>query len=367
MLSCALLGLGITFILTPWIIRLCQHRETGNPLRELHHTHQTPVSRLGGLALISAFLVTAAVVAACYSSGGHDLTIQGMVAFGSVGMFLLGFADDLRPIGARKKFFLQILIAATVYYFGIRIEQFKDPFTGTIYFLGAWGGPITILWLVAITNLINLIDGADGLAAGISLMLMVLLAYVGNAAQNIGLLAAGMAGALLGFLYYNFPPARIYMGDGGAYFLGFLIAVLSIVSSHKGTVVAALIAPLFVLALPILDTFLAIVRRGLKGLPVFRPDRRHLHHRLAEIGYSRRKVVLIVYRHHSGAVVDGLWRLLVARTMGADSDGSVGAGVAVVCPQVEFQPRVVFGGSRAGQLARHAPADPICAVIESLV
>jgi UDP-GlcNAc:undecaprenyl-phosphate GlcNAc-1-phosphate transferase len=145
------------------------------------------------------------------------------------------------------------------------------------------------------TNLINLIDGADGLAGGICLMLMALLAYVGHQSGSFELLAAGMAGALLGFLWFNFPPARIYLGDGGAYFLGFLIGLLAILSSHKGTVFAALAAPLFVLALPIVDTALAILRRGLRGLPIFRPDRRHIHHHLLDMGLSRRKVVLYLY------------------------------------------------------------------------
>jgi UDP-GlcNAc:undecaprenyl-phosphate GlcNAc-1-phosphate transferase len=148
-----------------------------------------------------------------------------------------------------------------------------------------------------LTNLINLIDGLDGLAGGIAFMLMCLLANVGMGVESTftTLLSAGMAGALLGFLYYNFPPAKIYMGDGGAYFLGFLIGILSIQNSHKGSVAAALIAPLFALALPILDVTLAILRRGLKGLPIFRPDRKHIHHCLVDFGLSRRRTVLVLY------------------------------------------------------------------------
>jgi UDP-GlcNAc:undecaprenyl-phosphate GlcNAc-1-phosphate transferase len=166
-----------------------------------------------------------------------------------------------------------------------------------VYDLGWWGSVLTVLWLAALTNMINLIDGIDGLAAGVALMLMGLMAYVGlgNEVQFTVLCAAGMFGALLGFLRYNFPPAKIYMGDGGAYFLGFLIAILSLVNSHKGTIVAALIAPLFALALPIVDVCLAIVRRGLKGLPIFRPDQSHIHHKLVGLGVSRRRTVLILY------------------------------------------------------------------------
>jgi hypothetical protein len=148
---------------------------------------------------------------------------------------------------------------------------------------------------VALTNLINLIDGVDGLAGGICLMLMILLTYVGSGTGSISLIAAGMAGALLGFLWFNFPPARIYMGDGGAYFLGFLVGCLTISSSQKGTILAALTAPLFVLALPILDTALAILRRGARGLPLFRADRNHIHHHLLDSGLSRRRVVLVTY------------------------------------------------------------------------
>ena len=126
-------------------------------------------------------------------------------------------------------------------------------------------------------------------------MLMTLLAYVGHESGSFELLVSGMAGALLGFLWFNFPPARIYLGDGGAYFLGFQIGLFALLSSNKGTVLAALVAPLFVLGLPIADTALAILRRGLRGLPIFRPDRRHIHHHLLEMGLSRRKVVLYFY------------------------------------------------------------------------
>jgi UDP-GlcNAc:undecaprenyl-phosphate GlcNAc-1-phosphate transferase len=152
------------------------------------------------------------------------------------------------------------------------------------------------LWLVAMTNLINLIDGIDGLAGGIGLMVMALLAYLGLAGNQVySLLAAGVAGSLVAFLRFNFPPARIYLGDGGAYFVGCLIGVLSIANAHKGTVAATLLAPLIALGLPIIDTALAIVRRGLKGLPVFRADRRHIHHRLLQSGFSRRDTVLVLY------------------------------------------------------------------------
>jgi len=203
--------------------------------------------------------------------------------------------DDLNPLGAKGKLMVQVLIASCVWFSGIGIMSFKIPFSGHLIHFGNWGIVFTIVWLVGITNLINVIDGVDGLAAGICLMLMVLLAYVGHQTGSFELIASGMAGALLGFLCFNFPPARIYLGDSGAYFLGFQIGFLALVGSHKGTIVAALVAPLFALAFPIVDMLLAILRRGVRGLPIFRPDRGHIHHRLLQMGFSRRKVVLSIY------------------------------------------------------------------------
>ena len=262
--------------------------------KELHQTHKASVPRLGGLGLAVAFvLVTAASFALVPPQPGNPRIVLGLA---SLAMFALGFWDDLSALGARKKLAGQILIALAAFYFGLKVDTFKNPLTGVVYELGGWSVFATVFWLVAMTNLINLIDGIDGLAAGISLMLMALLVYVGMHGQMFSLcIAMGMAGALIGFLYFNFPPAKIYLGDGGAYFLGFLIGGLTIENSNKGTIAAALIAPIFALALPILDTSFSIVRRGLKGLPLFRPDRRHIHHRLLHQGWSRRRTVLTLY------------------------------------------------------------------------
>src|SRR6266567_3976559 len=290
LISCGV-GMGIVFLLIPLILRNRSRFAQRAP--DLHHTHKTPIPRLGGLALAAAFLGVEAFVAVFFPEQG--MARERWVVMGSsLAMFGLGLWDDLRPLGAKRKLLCQLLIAAVVCSFGIGIQTFKIPFTGTIINLSAWGVLLTMLWLVAMTNLINLIDGVDGLAGGISLMLMALLAFVGYQ-HGFGLVACGMVGALLGFLWFNFPPAKIYLGDGGAYFLGFQIGLLTLVSSQKGTVVAALVAPLFVMALPIVDTTLAIVRRGLRGLPIFRPDRKHIHHRLMDMGLSRRKVVLSLY------------------------------------------------------------------------
>ena len=270
----------------------------GGRQRQFHQAPGEAVTRLGGLCLVASLLGTLIVESLLTPHGGLLDAPYPAIIVTALAMFAMGFWDDIRPLGARRKLILQVAIAATAWAWGIRVELYKSLlFTGTSREWGPWSLPVTVVWLVALTNLINLIDGIDGLAAGIGLMMMTLLACVGfEAGQYLSaLVATGMAGALLGFLYFNFPPATIYLGDGGAYFLGFLIGALSVANSHKATVAAALIAPIFALGLPIVDVFLAILRRGLNGLPIFRADRKHLHHRLLESGLSRRRTVLLLY------------------------------------------------------------------------
>ena len=288
-----LLGLMVASGSTLLVLRLFRTRKLGDRRPEAHHTHQAVIPRLGGIGLALAFAFAAGLFLA---GGGPDscrTETKNLLAT-ALAMFVLGLWDDLRPIGARRKLVGQILIASIAFFLGISITKITVPFSHNVLDLGLWAWPMTVLWLVATTNLINLIDGVDGLAGGICLMLMILLVVVGGG-SCVAWIAAAMIGALLGFLWFNFPPARIYLGDGGAYFMGFLIGGLTIISSQKGTILAALIAPLFVLALPILDTTVAILRRGLQGLPLFRPDRRHIHHRLLSSGISRRRLVLGAY------------------------------------------------------------------------
>ena len=288
------LGLVLASSILFLTLQLFHRYRLGERAKELHHTHHVAVSRLGGIGLAGAFAAIGAFFLGGDFPHAEKITCR-TIMIPALAMFALGLWDDLKPVGARRKLALQIAIATLAYLLGIKIVMVSVPFGSGSLDFGFWvSWPLTMLWLVAITNLINLIDGVDGLAGGICLMLMVLLTSVGDGG-SVSYLAAGMIGALLSFLYFNFPPARIYMGDGGAYFMGFLIACQTIVSSQKGTVFAALLAPLFVLALPILDTSLAILRRGMHGLPLFRPDRLHLHHRLLNEGISRRKVVLGAY------------------------------------------------------------------------
>lgn len=287
-------GLAVTLAVVPLILSRLAPLVAHLRDKQLHQAHGAPVPRLGGIALAVAFVVILVITFFVRDSQPSGTRI--ILGLSSLAMFGLGLWDDLIPLGAKKKLLGQIVIAVAAFYFGLRIEVVKNPFTGIEYSLGPWACVATVFWLIAMTNLINLVDGIDGLATGICLMLMCLLVYVSFAGQGAALcIATGMAGALIGFLRFNFPPARIYLGDGGAYFLGYLIGALTIQSSNKGTVAAALIAPIFALALPILDVTFSILRRGMKGLPIFRPDRSHIHHRLLQAGLSRRRAVLILY------------------------------------------------------------------------
>jgi UDP-GlcNAc:undecaprenyl-phosphate GlcNAc-1-phosphate transferase len=292
----AVMGGLVAWVVIPFILSRMGSLGRTEP-SQFHHTHTGATSRLGGLALAASFVVTSLLSLLVMRNQALETRRCLVLAGGALAMFGLGFWDDLKPLGAKRKLGGQILIALAVWYGGIQIATFKNPFGHTVHSLGSAGCVLTVLWLVTFPNLINLIDGIDGLAGGITLMLMALLCYVAPASNVTfpAYCAAGMAGALLAFLRFNFPPAKIYMGDGGAYFLGFLIAGLSIINSHKGTLAAALVAPLFVLGLPLLDVTLAILRRGVKGFPVFRPDRRHIHHKLLGIGYTPRRAVLTLY------------------------------------------------------------------------
>ena len=295
LISCALLGMGIVYLSIPLLLAAAPVRRLFQRGQDPHHTHHQPIPRLGGLALAIAFIGIELFCVIVSPEQRARSPGRLLVLLSSLAMFALGFWDDLKPLGAKRKLLGQIAIALIVCAFGLVIQKFRIPFTSTILDLGGWGVFLTVLWLVGMTNLINLIDGVDGLAGGICLMLMGLLAYVGHDSGGYECLVSGMAGALIGFLWFNFPPARVYLGDGGAYFLGFQIGSVALINSHKGTVLVAMVAPLFVLALPILDTALAILRRGLRGLPIFRADKRHLHHHLLRMGLSRRKVVIYFY------------------------------------------------------------------------
>ncbi len=296
--ACGFGGLLVCLALTPWIRSVALRRGILDRATQFHGTHSIAVPRIGGLAFAVSFLLLwagASMAAPGLQIPMGDRPIAMLLT--CMAMFGLGFWDDLHPLRAKVKLIIQFVIALAAYAGGIHIGYWTNFLTHSTQSLGMLDLPITVFWLVGVTNLINLVDGLDGLAAGVVFILMALLAILSEASGNFFLLylCVGMAGTLFAFLFFNFPPAKIFMGDGGAYFLGLLVAEVATVNVNKGTVAMALVVPFFALGLPIIDTAFSIFRRSLVGLPIFRADRRHIHHRLAGMGFSQRRVVLLLY------------------------------------------------------------------------
>jgi len=256
--------------------------------------HEKPISRLGGAPIFAALMI-----------GVSFLLFLGRLRWAEYAPLLLcnalifsvGFFDDLKALGARVKLVGQIGVALIMYALGVSIDMLSNPFGSGSLDLGWWSLPLTIFWLVAIPNIINLIDGMDGLAGGFGLFLSLTLAFVGfiGGHPEVILVSVLMAGALSGFLFFNFPPARIFLGDGGAYLIGFFVASVSLKSSQKGSVIAALLVVIIALGVPILDTFFAILRRSIRGVPIFSADAEHIHHRLILLGYSKGRALVAMY------------------------------------------------------------------------
>ena len=273
-----------------------------------HHTHTEKISRVGGIGIIIGFSLSYSLFFILFDSKDNKSIMHFSVFFGALASFALGLIDDMRPIDAKLKFIVQILIAIFAHQSGLKIDHVILPYSEWDFGLENFSLILTVFWFVSIMNLINLIDGLDGLAGGIGFMLMILLVVL-SIEKGIGIptfLSIGMAGAILGFLIHNFPPARVYMGDSGAYTIGFVIAALSLMNFQKGAVVAALLGPMMALALPILDVSFAIIRRGIQGLPLFRPDKEHIHHQLMRKGLSHKNTVLILYGMSLVALFGGI-------------------------------------------------------------
>lgn len=289
-----LTGFLISVLSTPWVIRLAAKGVGLDKPDETRKSQEAPVCRLGGAPIMLAVSLGLLMILSLRPSSAVNWF---PVLLGSLLMYGLGLADDLRPLGARIKLLGQVLTAALVYWMGLSIDRVTYPGGGWSVELGAWSFPVTIMWLIAVPNIINLIDGFDGLAGGLGIFLASTLGIValGTEQLPVAWYAFTIAGALMGFLVFNFPPAKIYLGDGGAYLIGFCIAALSLTSSNKGSVAAVLLVTLVALGLPILDTSYAILRRGLRGFPLFQADGDHIHHKLQRFGFSKRRILLGLY------------------------------------------------------------------------
>ncbi len=303
------MALIVAFFATPIARRLAFRSGAVNVPKDSRRVHKKPMALMGGLAIIVGFSL-----AVFYSFATKDFSVfmsylsqpksLGLLA----GIFIiitLGIVDDIHPLRARVKFPIQLIAATCVVATGTRIVAISKPFQASVAMNSSMmfvledilAFVISIIWIVGMTNAINLIDGLDGLAAGVSgiAALSLYIVAVIRSQDDIAIIAVSLVGAIFGFLPYNFNPAKIFMGDTGSTFLGFVLAVLSIEGTLKSVTALALAIPILVLGLPIFDTLFAILRRIINGRPIGEADRGHLHHRLLDMGISHRMSVIILY------------------------------------------------------------------------
>lgn len=309
----------ITVLLIPLVIKFAFKINALDVPKDDRRVHTKPIPRIGGIAIFIGITVSilVAIVLGAFQPGvidhitgyahihfdgrflyGHrSAKILGTLFAGGI-IFIVGFIDDLKDLPAKVKLVAQICAASLVYFMGIRIEFINFHVTNNLtYFSGIVSFIVTVLWIVAITNTINLVDGLDGLATGVTAIAALCIAYVGYIfgfyAGALPMLA--IAGGALGFLIYNFYPAKIFMGDCGSQYLGFMLASFSILGTVKGATLVAVIIPGLALSLPIFDTLFAIIRRKINKRPVMQADKGHIHHRLLKAGLGQRRTVLLIY------------------------------------------------------------------------
>ncbi len=286
----------ISFAATPMVISLAHKINAIDVPKDARRVHKKPTPLIGGLAIFLGFIVSVL----CFAVIDRE---TGGVLLGCVIIVAVGMIDDVTDMKAIVKLLCQIIAAAVVVYSGVRIEHFANPFArfgiGEPYIvLNFWVSvAVTVFWIVGICNAVNLIDGLDGLAVGVSSIASICMLAMTLITQNlnVAIVTAAVAGAGFGFLPYNFNPAKIFMGDTGALFLGFILACISVQGFLKLSAVISFAIPILVLGLPIFDTAFAIIRRVLTGRSPMSPDRGHLHHRLLDMGFSQRQTVAILY------------------------------------------------------------------------
>jgi UDP-GlcNAc:undecaprenyl-phosphate/decaprenyl-phosphate GlcNAc-1-phosphate transferase len=308
-------SIALSLALTPWVMHVAKVVGAIDKPNE-RKVHSTPTPRLGGVAIFMSVFIS--LIALLLLDRGLIINTwivsrEGLFLFGSLALVLaLGIWDDIRSLRPSQKFLGQLLLSVLMYFAGFSVTKVSSVFGIGFFNVGILDFPMTILWIIGVTNAINLIDGLDGLAAGIALiasMTMLPMALM-NGDVGSAVLIFLLAGSLLGFLRYNFNPAKIFLGDSGSLFLGFMLAVLSVKSSTKITTGFALLLPILALGLPIMDTLLSMIRRVLRpaspsptngknrtskfGL-MFQPDKSHIHHKLLSNGLSHRKAVLVLY------------------------------------------------------------------------
>lgn len=284
-----------SFAMTPVVKRFAFKIKAIDVPKDNRRMHKRPIPRLGGLAIIFGFMVSIL----CFGEMTKSLAAT---LIGAMIIAVMGIVDDVKALDAKPKFLIQIIAALIVVLLGgLRIKVFTNPiiWSGLPYIvLPEWVSILfSVLWIVFITNAVNFIDGLDGLAAGVSAIMSVSMVFIAArlGEYSVAIIGTALMGACFGFLPYNFNPAKIFMGDTGSTFLGFILATLSIQGVFKSYAVISFAVPLLILGLPLFDAIFAMIRRILKGQSPMHADRGHLHHRLIDMGFSQKQTVFILY------------------------------------------------------------------------
>lgn len=283
---------ALAFISTPAVMKLAFKIGAVDIPKDERRIHNKPMPTMGGLAIYISFLICSLLFLKL------DRQVIGIILGGSI-ILIMGIVDDIKSLDALPKLIIQIIAALILIYFGVTVKSISVPFIGgdgsmSIKYLGV---PLTILWVVGITNAINLIDGLDGLACGICFISSLTLFGVSiiSGRYTSVYLTAILSGACIGFLPYNFNPAKTFVGNTGAQFLGFILAAISLQGAIKSATAVAVAVPILALGLPIYDTLFAMIRRKLNRMPIYKGDRGHMHHKLLDIGLSQKQAVLTMY------------------------------------------------------------------------
>ena len=341
-------GFAVSFASTPIVKGFAQKVGAIDVPRDGRRVHDHPIPRMGGLAIFLGFLISVVLFI--------DITreVRGIL-LGAVLIVACGAIDDVISLRAWIKLLVQIAAAVVAVLHGVVIEVFRNPnifSDNEALILGALAVPVTILWIVGITNSVNLIDGLDGLAVGVSTIASTTMFVVALLVSEggVAVILAALMGACLGFMPYNLNPAKIFMGDTGALLLGYVLSTVSVVGMFKFYAIVTFVVPILALFLPLFDTLCAIVRRLLRGQSPMHPDRGHLHHRLIDMGLSQKQAVAVLY---SLSAVLGLCAVVLATSGALRTFLLIAAAAAAVAVGVFI--KRTFKGHKY-----HPPVDPSC-------
>jgi len=354
---CVCLGsFSLALIVTPLVIRMA-YRINAVAVPGVRTIHTRPVPRIGGVAIFLSTMCL--IVPALFLDNriGEEFRavcweISSLLCAASF-IFVIGLIDDLKGLPARFKFLAELMAAGALYFIGIRINSVAIT-DDLVLHLGSWGFLLTLLWIVGVTNAVNLSDGLDGLAAGISAVAcgVISILAIQDSISVLAVLMLALVGSLCGFLLFNFNPARVFMGDCGSLFIGFTIAASSVMCFAKTTAFVGLALPALALGIPIFDTLFSMVRRFLERRSLFAPDRSHFHHRLLDLGLHQRHVVVAIYLATLLATGLGLFMLI-----SDDLDSLIIFGCTVFLIVLLFR---AVGAVRLRESVAHLRANSVC-------